>query len=87
MDSKAMFGEMVTMWKKSMESSLQNTAFVQEQSEKMMRMMMEQGANLQNEGKKIFDECLETMKKSQKEYQNNLKSQMEKLEKFVSGNK
>ncbi len=85
MDSKAMFTEMLSMWKKTMESSFQNTNLVQEQTEKMVRMMMEQGVNAQNEGKKFFDECLDSMKKSQKEYQTNLQSQMEKLEKMLSG--
>ena len=85
METNPMMKEMMEIWKKSMEGSFQSMALMQEQSEKFTKMMVEHGNALQNEGKKFAEQWLETMKKSQQEYQNNLKSQVEKFETFFSG--
>jgi polyhydroxyalkanoate synthesis regulator phasin len=75
--------EIVGLWKSTMENSLQSMSLLQNQSEKVTKMMMEQGMHAQEEGKKFFDQWLESVKKSQQDFQVQLQSQFEKLEQFL----
>lgn len=75
--------EMVGMFKGNVENSLQAMSMIQEQSEKVTRLLAEQAASVQGEGKKFLEQWADAVKKQQQDYQQQWKSQMEKLEQFL----
>ena len=78
---------MVSLLKHNVENSFQALSIMQGQSEQIARLMMEQGATMQTGSKKFMEQWVETMKKSQEEYQKNLKEQLSKLDTFVAAGK
>lgn len=75
--------EMVGMLKANAENSFQTISLLQEQSEKVARLMIEQGTAVQAEGRKFLEQWMDALKKQQQDYREKLKSQMEKLEQFL----
>jgi len=84
---KEMMQEMMNLLKSNFEGSMQTISMIQEQNEKIARMMAEQAAATQNEGKQFADQWLENVKKNQQEYCNLMKTQMEKFEQFFNPKK
>lgn len=82
MDNK-LIQEMTSLLKSNVENSFHALNMMQEQSEKITNLMLEQGQNLQNEGKKFMEQWLGCLKEGQAEYQKNLQEQIAQLENFV----
>jgi polyhydroxyalkanoate synthesis regulator phasin len=76
--------EMLEMWKKGVENSFQSLSMLQEQSEKMTKMMLEQGESVQEESRKFMQGCMDEAKKHQEAYEKNLKEQMKKMEELFN---
>ncbi len=82
MNFNPMFNEFVNIMKKNFETSSKSTALFQEQSEHIAKWIMEQGGNVQAESKKFMEQWLASIKEQQQQYQNNLNTQLDKLEKY-----
>lgn len=78
---------MVELLKNNFEGTCQSLALMQEQSEKISKLMAEQGTAMQTEGKKCLEQWVEVVKKSQQDYQNKVREQLGKLENLVGGGK
>jgi polyhydroxyalkanoate synthesis regulator phasin len=75
--------DMMGLIKTNVDASLQSMSMMQEQTEKMTRLMVDQGTAMQGEAKKFFDEWLNSAKSQQKSYQEALQSHLKNLEEFI----
>ena len=83
MEGKDLQKEMARMVKSSWETYFQMLETVQEQSEKMMEMMMNQGETLQSESKTALRQWLDNAKKTQAEYKKVMEENIEKLDGYI----
>lgn len=72
------------MIKNNVNNYCQNINLLQEQNEKITKMLLEQGQNMNEEGKKFVEQWFETIKKNQQEYNKNMSDQLEKLQEFIA---
>jgi len=65
---ETMFGEMFKLWKLSWESYKNNLAVMQQQSEKMLDLFLNQSKSLQEEAPRIMKDILASAQKAQDSY-------------------
>ena len=83
MEGKDLQKEMLKMVKASWETYFQMLETVQEQSEKMMELMVSQGEALQSESKNALRQWLDNAKKTQAEYKKVMEENLSKLEGYL----
>jgi polyhydroxyalkanoate synthesis regulator phasin len=83
MEGKDLQKEMLRMVKASWETYFQMLDTMQEQSEKMMELMVSQGEALQSESKNALKQWLDNAKKTQEEYKKVMEENLSKLEGYL----
>jgi hypothetical protein len=84
MEGKEMQNEMLKMMKASWETYFQMLETVQEQSEKMLELVVNQGEALHSEAKTALRQWLDNAKKTQAEYRKVMEENLKKLEGYFS---
>lgn len=79
-----MFKEMSGLLKSHFENTMNSVNMFQDQTEKITKLMLEQGQNLQNEGKKFMEQWTDSVKKQQEDYKKMLQGQLHKLDDFLN---
>ncbi len=83
MEGKDVQKEMLKMVKSSWETYFRMLETVQEQSEKMMELMITQGETLHGESKTALRQWVDNAKKTQAEYRKVMEENLEKLEGYL----
>ena len=76
------FEQTMKLLQANVENSCQSLALVQSQSEKIAKMMLEQGTNMQEQGKDFLQQWMDNMQQLQRTYQENMQQQLQKLQEF-----
>ncbi|MDY6795827.1 MAG: hypothetical protein SWK76_11230 [Actinomycetota bacterium] len=83
MDPKMMQKMMIEGMRAGMRASFDAMNAMQEQVEKMWRMLLEQSGDMQKEGEKALAEWLENMRKGREEFRRNMEDGVRKMEEMV----
>ncbi len=83
MDPKVMQKMMVEGMRAGMRMTFDAMSSLQEQMEKVWKMVLEQGEEARREGEKILSEWMENMRKSREEFRRNLEDGLRKMEELI----
>lgn len=84
MDPKKMAKQMIDFYKTSFDNTYSALSIMQEQTERMTNMFMEQAPGLPADGKKAFQEWMKASKKSCEEFKKNVDENFKKAESIFS---
>ena len=84
MDPKQMTMHMMEFHKMNFDNAFNTMVLMQDQSEKMMRVFLEQSPWMPAEGKKLIDEWLENGKKGRAEFKSMMDAGYEKISGFFA---
>ena len=83
MDPKMMQKMMVEGVRAGMRMTFDAVNSVQEQMEKIWKMIIEQGDEARREGEKVLTDWMENMRKSREEFRRNLEDGLRKMEELI----
>jgi len=87
MDQKAIFKQMVDFNKAAFDNTFSAMATVQDQTEKMVKTILEQATWLPEEGKTVISEWIQTYKKGREDYKKLVDDNFKRVEDFLGGSK
>lgn len=83
MDPRMMQRMMVEGMRASIRMTFDALNSMQEQMEKVWKMLLEHGEDARKEGEKVLSEWMENMRKSREEFRRNLEDGLRKMEEFI----
>lgn len=83
MDGKEAQKEMLQLLKSNVETYFQTQEMLQNQSEKMLDMMVTQSEAIQTEGKNLLKKWLESVKKANADYRKMMEENLKKSEDYL----
>jgi hypothetical protein len=84
MDPKVMQRMMMESMYSGMRVAFDSMNSMQDQLERMWKMLLEQGGSIQKEGEKAFLEWMENMRKGREEFRRSLEEGIRKLEELMA---
>ena len=83
MDNKQAQKEMLKLWKSGLDTYIKTVTSMQEQGEKLLDQMLQQGETLGEESKKLLKEWASNAKELQKNYLDALQENLKKIEEML----
>jgi polyhydroxyalkanoate synthesis regulator phasin len=87
MDTKLMAKQMIDFHKATFDNTFSAMVTLQEQTEKMVNLFLEQAAWMPEDGKKVVNDWVNTYKKGREEFKKTVDENFKKVEKFFENSK
>jgi hypothetical protein len=87
MDTKLMAKQMIDFHKATFDNTFNAMVTLQEQTEKMVNLFIEQASWMPDDGKKVLNDWVSAYKKGREEYKKTVDDNFKKVDKFFDNSK